>query len=107
MKFLINKISQQDINDFGSDGYLQAGSGAFYSYQLEFGTNPGGLDEVALSDGCNRYIPVAVENVPALITALQEAYNLHREITLADSLKADAESDLEAYVDTQEVEYAS
>lgn len=107
MKFLINKISKQDLNEFGSDGYLEADNGDFYSYQVEFGTNPGGLDEVALSDGCDRYVPVAIENVPGIIAALQEAYSLHREISMAESLKADAESDVVAYVNTQEIEYAN
>lgn len=107
MKFLINKISQEDINAFGSDGYLEADSGDFYSYQVEFGTNPGGLDEVAISDGCDRYIPVAIENVPGIIAALREAYTMHKEMTSAELMKADVESDLVAYVDTQEIEYTA
>lgn len=107
MKFLINKSSQADINDFGVDGLLEGADGGFYSYQVEFGTNPGGLEEVAISDGCNRYIPVAIENVPALVAALNECMALNNEIKMAENLTEMVESDNEAYVDSIEIQYNS
>lgn len=105
MKFLINKIDEQEVDDFGSDGYLESETGDFYSYQLEYGTNPGGLDEVALSDGCNRYIPIYIENIPQVIAALCEAFAIHKEIQAGKQLEEDALSDLEGYITNHNISY--
>lgn len=67
------------------DGAFQAFDKSFYNY-VEFGTNPGGLDEVAIVDGCGRYIPVCIEDVPDLIAALQDAYRMSQELDLATKL---------------------
>lgn len=58
---------------------------AFY-YGLEFGSNTGGTDEVLIYDGIDREIPVDIENVPALIQALEKAYFLHKTIKMADEI---------------------
>lgn len=67
------------------DGAFQAFGKSFYNY-VEFGTNPGGLDEVAIVDGCARYIPICVADIPDLIAALQDAYRMSMELDLASKL---------------------
>lgn len=106
MKYLVNKITEKDLDGFGSDGYIKGSDGNYYSYQVEFGTNPGGMDEVAISDGCNRYVPVAIENVTALIVVLRDCLAMHNELVSAEALKADVESpSLEAYVNSANIEF--
>lgn len=67
------------------DGSFQAFDTSFYNY-VEFGTNPGGLDEVAIVDGCGRYVPICIDDVPDLIAALQDAYRMSQELDLASKL---------------------
>lgn len=42
----------------------------FY-YGLEYGSNPGGLEEATIYDGVGRSIPVDVASIPSLIDALK------------------------------------
>lgn len=67
------------------DGSFQAFDKSFYNY-VEFGTNPGGLDEVSIVDGCGRYVPICMDDVPDLIAALQDAYRMSMELDLASKL---------------------
>lgn len=76
----------------------------YYTY-VEYGTNPGGLDEIAIADTCRRYMPICIEQVPNLITALQSCYDIHRKMLLAEELKEFAESDGGAHVEYNEVQF--
>ena len=106
MKYLINKIDSKDLNEFGTDGYVLGSDDNFYSYQVEFGTNPGEMEEVAISDGCNRYIPVAVENIPDLIIALASCWNSHVQVMSVQNLTDNIMSDeCEAYVNDKQLEF--
>jgi hypothetical protein len=67
------------------DGAFQVLDKHFYNF-VEFGTNPGGLDEVAIVDGCGRYIPICMNDVPDLIAALQDAYHIAMELDMYNKL---------------------
>jgi hypothetical protein len=78
MKINFAQVSASDVDMFGDEGLFGPDdNGNFYYNYVEYGTNPGGVDEVAIIDGCNRYMPIAMESVPALIDALLVAYRLH------------------------------
>lgn len=49
----------------------------FYYYGVEYGSNPGGTDEVLIYDTVGREVPIDSENIPALIDALKLAYSLY------------------------------
>jgi len=80
-----------DTEDFGTEGLLQS-RGQFYDYMVEFGTNPGGLDDVVIIDGCGRTMPVALEHVKQLIKALQECHTIGSEIQEGEQLREFVES---------------
>lgn len=58
----------------------------FY-YGVEYGTNAGGTEEVLIFDGIDRSIPVDIESVPALITALARFYRVHTSMGLAKAIE--------------------
>lgn len=91
-----------DLED--SDETFEYNDTKFYNY-VEFGTNPGGRDEVAIADTCNRFMPICIEQVPDLIAALQACYDIHVKVLKAEELKELAESDEGAYVEYNEVLY--
>lgn len=63
----------------------------FY-YGVEYGSNPGGLDEISIFDGCDRSVPIDMEALPALIEALNRVYITHRALMIAKGLEEDAYS---------------
>jgi hypothetical protein len=65
----------------------------YFYYGVEFGSNPGDINEVLLFDGCERKIPVDIESVPELIEALQRCYDIHQQLEHAEELKSNLESD--------------
>lgn len=106
MKIYFSQVPHEDVDNFGDEGLFGPNKdGDFFYNQVEFGTNPGGTDEVAISDGCNRFIPITVESIPELITALQTCYNLKSHIDLKNQIEAVAESETEAYVHEDHVHF--
>jgi hypothetical protein len=100
MKIYFSQVPSEDVASFGDEGLLgPCKNGKYYYNQVEFGTNPGGTDEVAISDGCNRYIPLTVDVIPELISALIEFYNMHKAIKNAEDIKEEAESDTVGYTE--------
>lgn len=84
MKFYFGQ--EHDTETFGTSGLLKHGN-EYYSGVIEFGSNPGGIDDVMISDGCGRSIPVSVEHLYAICTALSEVSNMRGEIDTADQLR--------------------
>lgn len=54
-----------------------------YYNAVEFGTNPGGTDEVRIYDTCNRSIPISVDTIPELVEALNHCWNMHEKFRMA------------------------
>jgi hypothetical protein len=93
------KIYFGDANDdLFADGLFTVGDDQFY-YGVEHGTNPGGLDEVSIFDGCDRNIPLHIEAIPQLIAALEEIQRISRTVKKARQLTERAESDAEGVVE--------
>jgi|694.fasta_scaffold51907_6 hypothetical protein len=96
MKVYFSEANHSDIDQFGDDGIftVHTENGARYFYcGVEHGTNPGGLDEVAIFDGCNRMVPIAIENVPALVEALNYCYNNVEKLKEAERMQKRLDSD--------------
>ena len=103
MKIYFSQAPESDVLAMGADGvFVTENNEYFYNY-LEFGTNAGGLEEVAIVDGCDRSVPLCVGDIPDLIAALTEVYNIANEIAIAEKVQAYAESDTEQYVYDQQV----
>lgn len=91
MKIYFGQVSTEDLSEFGTEGLLE-NNGNYYSASVEFGSNPGGLEDVTISDGCGRYIPISVEDLVGLCTALCEVANISKEIKHAEELLEYVES---------------
>jgi hypothetical protein len=83
--------------DLFADGLFEL-NGSQYYYGVEHGTNPGGMDEVSIFDGCNRFLPVHMEAIPELIAALQEVQKIGEAVKLAKEMTARAESNTKGCV---------
>ena len=84
-------------NDTFADGLFTVSDNQFY-YGVEHGTNPGGLEEVRIFDGCKRSVPLHIEAIPELIAALQEVLTVNETIKRAQELTNRAESNVEGVV---------
>ena len=92
------KIYFGDANeDLFADGLFAVGENQFY-YGVEHGTNPGGLEEVRIFDGCKRSIPLHIEVIPQLIAALQEVQAVGTAVKKAQEFTERAESSVEGIV---------
>lgn len=91
MKFYFGQVPESDIENFGSEG-LYYNEGKYYYYQVEFGTNPGGLDDVVLRDTAGRMVPVASMHLCELATIAIECNNICSEIQEARQLIEDLEN---------------
>lgn len=49
---------------------------AFY-YQVEFGTNAGGTDDIVIADNIGRAVPVSVDALPSLIIILTQVLKIN------------------------------
>lgn len=91
MKIYFGEATAQEVEDFGEDGLLQAksksGKQLYYYHAVEHGSNSGGLEDVKIMDGIGRSIPIAVDSIPDLITALNECYNNYQIIAEAEALE--------------------
>jgi hypothetical protein len=83
--------------DSFTDGTFEVNDNQYY-YGVEHGTNPGGLDEVRIFDGCKRSIPINIEAIPELIAALQEVQKIGEAIKHAQEMTERAESYTKGYV---------
>jgi hypothetical protein len=106
MKIYFSQVPHSDIDNFGDEGLLGPNKhGDFFYNQVEYGTNPGGTDEVAISDGCGRYIPISVETIPELIEVLEVFYNTNRQLKLLDQVLGIVESNTEGYIHDNYVQF--
>ena len=91
MNIYFSEASQDDIDSFGDEGTFVTvdgdGDTRYFYNGVEHGTNPGGIEEVRIYDGCNRSIPIAVDNIPDLIEALQFCLNNVQTIQHAERLE--------------------
>lgn len=76
------------------DGSFRVAGNNYWMY-LEYGTNPGGLDEVAIHDGCDRFVPVHIDHIGELIEALHRVQDMHDTMQTAQHNQTLALSDAE------------
>lgn len=104
MKINFGQANQEDVDNFGDEGLFGPDTnGNFYYYDLEFGTNPGGLEDYIIRDGCGRGIPLSVDHINELIAALESIRDFSEAVKYADKLTEFAASDTQGYVENNEV----
>lgn len=106
MKINFAQVPAADVDMFGEAGLFGPDeAGNFYYNYVEFGTNPGGTEEVAIVDGCNRYMPIAVENIPDLLVVLIEVYTISQSLKSAEKIQDYVTSTREAFKDENGIQY--
>lgn len=93
MKFYFGQVPQHDLENFGSEG-LFYNSGNYYYYVAEFGSNPGGSEEITVTDTCGRMLPVAVDHLRELATIAVECNNIAAELEAAQELLDEIRSEV-------------
>lgn len=78
MKTFFSQCSQQDVEQFGSEGTFEVDGKFFYNY-VEFGTNAGGTEEFTITDGCGRSVPMCVDQIDELVAVLMDIRALKQE----------------------------
>ena len=106
MIIYFSQCPEQDADLFGDDGLFKAGKEYFYN-GVEHGTNPGGVEEVRIFDGCGRSIPISVEEVPRLVEALNYCYNNYQDIQRANKLETTIDSNAVFAVRGQDTDWPS
>lgn len=106
MKINFAQVTPQDVDTFGEEGLFGPDeAGNFYYNYVEFGTNPGGTEEVAISDGCNRTIPLTIDSIPDLIAALRECYKIAKALESSQRIQDYVSADTQAYVSDDTIDY--
>ena len=107
MKINFSKAKAADIDNFGDEGLFGPDADGDYYYNcVEFGTNTGGMEEVSIQDGCKRYMPICVQDIPDLVTALVEFYNIHVELNTAELVEKEVLSNnIQGYANNDKVKY--
>jgi hypothetical protein len=105
MKIYFNQVPDSDVQFFDGSGLFGPNDyGNFFYNYVEYGSNPGGLEEVMIVDGCDREIPVNMEAVPDLIRALEKSYEMWMHIKTSDSFAKIAQnSEVELYVEDSRI----
>lgn len=65
------------------DNYLDPQ--AFY-YALEYGSGPGGTDDIMIYDTVGRRVPIDVNSIPELMLALEEVLKISETIANGEKL---------------------
>jgi hypothetical protein len=71
MKYFFGQVPAQDVKMFGDEGLFEY-DGDFYYNWVEFGTNPGGADDLVIADTVGRLVPVSIEHIGTLIEVLED-----------------------------------
>ena len=91
MNIYFSEVTKDDIESWGDEGTFVTkdhdGEVRYFYNGVEHGTNPGGIEEVRIFDGCNRSIPISVDNIPDLIAALTFCYDNVQKIEQAKQLE--------------------
>lgn len=91
MKIYFHEANLDEYTD-AEDVFTAPGLDKHYWQYVEYGTNPGGLEEVAIYDTVGRYIPIDVEAISGLIQALYRVKEIHTSIKSGNELVELAES---------------
>ena len=91
MNIYFGAVKKSEVEDEDGMYVAEDAPNHMFYYGVEYGTNPGGTDEVLIFDGCDRSVPIDIENVPALIQALARYYKVYTGLSLAEKIKEQVE----------------
>jgi len=98
MKIYFHEANLDEYTD-AEDVFTAPELDKHYWQYIEYGTNPGGLEEFAIYDTVGRFIPIDIEAINDLIQALYRVKELHNSITNGEQSMQLAESNANESVD--------
>lgn len=88
MKYYFGKVPAADVENFGDEGLFEYEDNYYYNC-VEFGTNPGGVEDFVISDTCGRSIPISTEMIPGLSRVLLDIRMAMNTFQEAEELEQD------------------
>lgn len=99
MKINFGKVPHQHLDEFSDGNYYGPDQqGNFYYFQAEFGSNPGGTEDVLISDTCGRQLPIGVSEIPSTIKMLAEVRAIAADLDIMQSVVDRATEQHELFV---------
>jgi len=84
MQIYFGKASDEVIDATGFNGlFVSKDSETFYTYGIDFGTM--GTDEIVIYDGLDRRVPLDVEAIDDLISALEKVQHYRDQVKAAEN----------------------
>lgn len=100
MKINFGKVPHQHLDEFGDGSYYGPDKeGNFYYFQAEFGSNPGGTEDVLISDTCGRQLPIGVAEIASTIKMLTEVSAIASDLGIMESVVDRATAQYQLFVD--------
>ena len=95
MKYYFGSIENKDVLD--ADGMFVAKShfNHMFFYGIEYGSGVSGLDEFTIYDTCGRRVPIHIECISELISALMQIQDQYEDIRHAEIVKNKLENSSE------------
>lgn len=84
MKFYFSK---QDSEFYSDSNFVDKEDS--YNFCVEYGTNPGGTEEVLIQDNCDRVMPINIADLPQLIRILATVVDTANCVAEAEALFED------------------
>lgn len=88
MKYYFGNVPAEDVEAFGAEDLFEH-EGSYYYNCVEFGTNPGGVEDFMISDTCGRSIPISTEMIPGLSRVLLDIRMAMNTFQEAEELEQD------------------
>lgn len=98
MKIYFSQAKLDEYTDI-TEVFCSESSGPYYWNYVEYGTNPGGLDEVAIHDTVGRFIPISIDSLDELIYALNRVKEISNDINRGEKLRDYVETDVSESAD--------
>jgi len=87
MKFYFGSQERKKVIDTSGMFEVDGHHNHLFYYGIEYGSNAGGVDEFLIFDGCDRKIPIDIQSIGELITALVQIQEQHDTICEADKIR--------------------
>ena len=88
MKYYFGKVPNQDVEMFGEADLFEH-DGSYYYYEVEIGSNYGGLDDFTITDTAGRSIPISTEMIGGLSRVMLDIKLMLATISEAEALQED------------------
>jgi hypothetical protein len=87
MQIYFGAVAADEVFDTDSMFVSEQDNDNYFYYGVEYGSNPGGTEEIMIYDGIGREVPIDMASVPALIEALSTYLEIHETMLPFERLR--------------------